>query len=122
MTPWIDVATGSVVGRDHGRTGKNNQDALAYVPLQEGIVAVVCDGCGSQPHSEVGAQLGAQLLTQAVARQLTRTALTDAAFWPAVQRQLVVGYLLKRRSSCLSPRPMLTTANSPRFRKPPSYG
>lgn len=90
MSPFIDVATGSVVGRDHRRTGKNNQDALAWAPLeQEGIVAVVCDGCGSQPHSEVGARLGASLMVQVVIQQLTRTSLADAGFWSAVQQQML---------------------------------
>lgn len=91
MNLWIDVAAGSVAGRDHISTGKNNQDALAWVDLQPGSVAVVCDGCGSQPHSEVGAQLGAQLVTQVVMRQLDRASLADATFWPTVQRQVLAG-------------------------------
>ncbi len=98
MNPWIDVAAGSVAGRDHIRTGKNNQDALAWVHLPQGGVAVVCDGCSSQPHSEVGAQLGAQLVTQVVVRQLDRTLLADATFWPTVQRQVLEGlYFLARQ-------------------------
>ncbi len=89
MNPWIDVATGTVVGRDHRQTGKNNQDAVAWLPLKQGVVAVVCDGCGSQPHSEVGAQLGAQMVTQTVVQLLEHTTLTDVEFWPIVQRQVL---------------------------------
>jgi len=46
------------IGRDHARVGRNNQDGV-FVSAR---VAVVTDGCGSQPHSEVGARLGAQFL------------------------------------------------------------
>lgn len=46
------------VGRDHVRVGRNNQDGV-FVSRD---VVVVTDGCGSQPHSEVGAQLGARFL------------------------------------------------------------
>jgi hypothetical protein len=98
MALRIQVATGSVVGRDHRRTGKNNQDALAWADLPQGIVAVVGDGCGSQPHSEVGAQLGAQLTVQAIAHQLEHIPLADADFWPAVQHRLLkrLGFLARQ--------------------------
>lgn len=49
---------GSVIGRDHARVGRNNQDGVAVLP----DVVVVTDGCSSQPQSEVGAQLGARFL------------------------------------------------------------
>ncbi|PZR13510.1 MAG: hypothetical protein DI536_12175 [Archangium gephyra] len=46
------------VGRDHVRVGRNNQDGA----FSSENVVVVTDGCGSQPQSEVGAQLGARFL------------------------------------------------------------
>ncbi len=49
---------GSVIGREHARVARNNQDGLAVLP----DVVVVTDGCSSQPQSEVGAQLGARFL------------------------------------------------------------
>jgi hypothetical protein len=71
MNDLFEVAAGSVVGRDHlGRgnllVGRNNQDAYAWSCTAEGLVAVVCDGCGSGGHSEVGANLGARLLVRAL--------------------------------------------------------
>jgi hypothetical protein len=48
----------SHIGRDHQRVGRNNQDGVFASPS----VVVVTDGCSSQPHSEVGAQLGARFL------------------------------------------------------------
>jgi len=89
MTNWIDVATGSVVGRDHRRLGKNNQDAVVWGDLNSGLVAIVCDGCGSQPHSEIGARLGASLMLKAIVRQCSQRPLTDAEFWPTVQQQVL---------------------------------
>ncbi len=57
----------SHLGRDHQRVGRNNQDGRYAGP---GVV-VVTDGCGSQPHSEVGAQLGARFLGDWLAAQPT---------------------------------------------------
>lgn len=58
------VAGGSVVGSLHRTRGINNQDAF-HSDYRDGRWALaVADGCGSQPGSEVGAKLGAQLLTR----------------------------------------------------------
>ncbi|MDP1822181.1 MAG: protein phosphatase 2C domain-containing protein [Archangium sp.] len=53
------------IGRDHLRIGRNNQDGVFTSPR----VAVVTDGCSSQPQSEVGAQLGARFLGQWLSNQ-----------------------------------------------------
>lgn len=65
----FEIAYGSVVGKDHissGKVlvGKNNQDAIAIRRNQDVIVAVVCDGCGSGAHSELGAIWGANNIAQ----------------------------------------------------------
>lgn len=66
-----DVACGSVVGSDHIASGKcligqNNQDAMVVHRGEDVITAFICDGCGSGRHSEVGAWLAANILTQKV--------------------------------------------------------
>jgi hypothetical protein len=66
------VACGSVIGHDHLRLGKNNQDAWQVMRSKHHLVAVVCDGCGSGLKSEVGAQLGARLITQSLINQYYR--------------------------------------------------
>jgi hypothetical protein len=66
------LAVASVVGRDHLKLGKNNQDALAHWSHGDLFCAVVADGCGSSAHSETGAQLGARLLCNALALKLGR--------------------------------------------------
>lgn len=70
MAPTFEIAGGTVTGQAHVAAGRNNQDAFSWEMNGEGLVAVVCDGCGSAPHSEVGAKLGARLITQAGARRL----------------------------------------------------
>jgi len=57
------VVQGTITGKYHLSIGKNNQDA-SQVRYGNGVVAVVCDGCGSSEHSEVGAQLGAHLIAE----------------------------------------------------------
>jgi hypothetical protein len=66
MLPPFDIAAASVMGREHSRAGRNNQDALSLLTQGEVLAAVVADGCGSGAHSEVGAQLGARCVAQAV--------------------------------------------------------
>lgn len=74
----FEVAGGSVPGRAHAAAGRNNQDAFTWANVGDGVVAVVCDGCGSSPHSEVGAKLGARLLVRAVVARLAERAPLEA--------------------------------------------
>ncbi len=62
------VTGGSVRGREHGSTGRNNQDAFFWRMAPEALAAVVCDGCGSAPESEAGARLGARLAVESLLR------------------------------------------------------
>jgi serine/threonine protein phosphatase PrpC len=90
MKPQFEVAAGSVAGREHTRTGKNNQDAFAWDSLDDAIVAVICDGCGSASHSEVGAQIGARIVVATLVRQLRCSqGLVAEGFWAIVQRRIL---------------------------------
>jgi Protein phosphatase 2C len=66
MTTDFQIAGGTVIGREHVTIGRNNQDAFCWSSTPDATVAVVADGCGSGVHSEVGAQIGARLLTEAL--------------------------------------------------------
>jgi len=66
----FEIAGGSVTGRAHVAARRNNQDAFCWAADADGLVAVVCDGCGSAPHSEVGAQIGSRLFARAATRLL----------------------------------------------------
>lgn len=58
--------TATVTGREHLRLGRNNQDGACVAQRGPTTVAVVTDGCSSQPFSEVGARLGARALASIV--------------------------------------------------------
>ena len=62
MMKEFEIAGGSVAGREHVLAGRNNQDAYCWLATEDALVALVCDGCGSSKHSEVGAKIGAALI------------------------------------------------------------
>jgi len=85
----FEYAMGSIIGRNHVATGKNNQDAYRVVLRSQFVVAVVCDGCGSGKYSEVGAQLGAKIVTDAIADLLDQgMAISNPNFWDILKTNL----------------------------------
>ena len=58
----FEFASGSVIGSYHTKTNKNNHDASFFIEQKDHIIGIVCDGCGSGEHSEVGAKIGAPAL------------------------------------------------------------
>ncbi|MBC7544418.1 MAG: protein phosphatase 2C domain-containing protein [Candidatus Sericytochromatia bacterium] len=56
------VSSGTIIGREHVRCHRNNQDGLAVTVTDDILVAVVTDGCSSGRYSEIGARLGASWL------------------------------------------------------------
>ena len=57
---------GQVTGRDHLLRRVNCQDSVGIRQLETAVIGIVCDGCGSGKHSEVGAKLVTEyLLNQA---------------------------------------------------------
>lgn len=54
---------GSVVGRDHSQAGRNNQDGYCVHNYDDHLIAVICDGCGSGSHSDVGAKIAARIIS-----------------------------------------------------------
>ena len=86
----FQLAGGSVLGLDHRRGGKNNQDAYGWRCQSGAIVAVVCDGCGSMPHSEVGAKLGVNLVLKSLLQSYDRYAtIDDPQLWQDLHRALL---------------------------------
>lgn len=71
MNPEFQCCAGSVPGRDHRLAGKNNQDAWHLIRNDGLVIAVVCDGCGSNPYSELGARLGASIVARWAAEHLS---------------------------------------------------
>src|SRR5688572_5356614 len=84
MHSLFEIAAGSVAGSDHLRAARNSHDAFHSEITADAVVAVVCDGCGSAEHSEVGAKIGARLVARAIAAHLPAHEL-DEHFWGHVQ-------------------------------------
>ncbi|MCR4280118.1 MAG: protein phosphatase 2C domain-containing protein [Candidatus Komeilibacteria bacterium] len=84
MKDLFEIAGGSVIGRHHRQSGRNNQDAFCILPGNDSIIAVVTDGCGSSPGSEVGAKLGAQLIANSLKRNLSLN-ISSTRYWDTVR-------------------------------------
>ncbi|WP_438000755.1 protein phosphatase 2C domain-containing protein [Sorangium sp. So ce185] len=83
----FEVAGGTVTGTDHLAVGRPNQDAYAFRAEGGCLAAVVCDGCGSGARSEVGAALGARLVTEQVLGALRRGGdIESPETWEEVRR------------------------------------
>lgn len=74
LTDNWEIAGGTIIGKEHVRNQKNNQDAWQIVRGEKALVAVVSDGCSAGSHSEVGAKLGSRLLAESLSRCLELSA------------------------------------------------
>lgn len=62
------ISQASMVGREHLRLHRNNQDAVQHRASTALIAGVVCDGCGEGRGSEAGARLCAAFVTDWLCR------------------------------------------------------
>lgn len=89
MKELFEIAGGSVIGREHLRSGQNNQDAYGGICCADYALAVVCDGCGSRAHSEVGAKIGVCLTIEALTSNAKKMTIDNSFFWQQVQQDLL---------------------------------
>ncbi len=90
MQAQFEIVAGSVTGTQHQRVGKNNQDAYYSLLSEQAAIAVVCDGCGSGQHSEVGAKIGARLVVETLWRAISSpTPHPPLLNWETVQQDLL---------------------------------
>jgi len=93
-TNW-KLTTAAVAGARHQRAARNGQDAVASWLGADAAAIVVCDGCSAGAGSEMGARLGAQLVTGALARRLAGGAAAgDEAMWRGVRAETVASLAL----------------------------
>jgi hypothetical protein len=86
----FSVGTGVVAGADHRHVDRPGQDAVAVHVTRDHAVAVVCDGCGSAPGSQVGAARGARLFAGARAERRARgAAVGDQDAWAAARADVI---------------------------------
>lgn len=91
LTERFSVSRAVAQGRDHRRRHRDGQDGAAVAVSALGIGLAVTDGCGSAPHSEVGARLGAAWLAENAPAHLASCPTRDDGAL-AIERGLV-GYL-----------------------------
>ena len=85
----INSATtaGSSHKNAHGPGAINNHDAVWPIQVGEDVVGgVICDGCGSMPHSEIGAKLGAKAIADIIAEECEKNGPID---WEIVTKRAV---------------------------------
>lgn len=91
MSENLHLAMASAMGAAHvnvGNPGKtNNQDAMAVKKYEHGFVVVLCDGCGSQPRSEIGADIGAHLIAGVVRDHLSRNLKLSELTWEEITNE-----------------------------------
>lgn len=64
----FEFAGATIRGKDHRMTDSNNQDAF-HIDTNDSCVALaVCDGCGSESQSDVGAKFGVRWVTSIASR------------------------------------------------------
>lgn len=73
----LSVSVGSVIGFEHKRLGKNNQDGVCVEMTEKILTAVVCDGCSSSRDSEVGAKILARFVAKELLHLASLTKLKD---------------------------------------------
>lgn len=88
----MHVATATATGSAHtnvGQPGKiNNQDAIVTLNHEKGFITVLCDGCGSQPKSETGADIGAHIIAKEVIRHLIEKNYQVKLNWSKITREV----------------------------------
>ncbi len=89
----FESAAATVLGREHARVGRNNQDAFHTRASAQGLVAVVTDGCGSGAASEVGARLGAWRAVDTALTLLAEGVGPDAPGFLALLEADLLGFL-----------------------------
>lgn len=101
----FEVVGGSVSGRSHAVIGKANQDAYAGRMDAMGFCGIVCDGCGSGARSEVGAALGARIISEKVLENIAEGhSLGDEKTWERIRWETleVFGALVKNMGQPIS--------------------
>ncbi|MEK7585486.1 MAG: protein phosphatase 2C domain-containing protein [Patescibacteria group bacterium] len=105
------AVTATAPGSAHinpGQPGKTStQDAVVSIKLPQGRVVVLCDGCGSQPYSGTGADIGAHLIAQAVIKDLARALTPEKLDWTEITAE--VGRTLHQAVRLFAPDDSSTT-------------
>ena len=75
--------------RPHGPGSINNQDAVLATEKDGVFVSVICDGCGSMPHSEIGAQFGVKEISKAIFKEMKHCQNPEEVNWELITEHVV---------------------------------
>lgn len=89
ITERFLITSGTVLGGEHARLARNNQDAIGLSVAGETICGVVADGCSEGRASEVGANLAAHWLAAWGPRYARASGFEPRRFAPALARGLI---------------------------------
>ena len=88
----MHIATATATGSAHinpGQPGKiNNQDALVVKKLANGHIVVLSDGCGSQPISGIGADIGANIIARVIDQHLSKISSLKQINWGSITKDV----------------------------------
>ena len=105
------LLSGTATGGNHIEAASNGQDALSVRTTANSIVVVVADGCSSQPHSEVGAQIIAPMLTAYIEQALRKgQSLKDPRIWTYI-RSLILAKILSVATDMAGDAPVAPVLN-----------
>jgi len=105
MKSQFEVAHGTIIGKLHRDEGKNNQDAFDWRSNASYTLGIVTDGCSRRmgpdgyqsTHCEVGAHIGARIITESIEHHLSRFVgrqiswgdATAQIFWERVRQDIL---------------------------------
>ncbi|EKD66614.1 MAG: hypothetical protein ACD_49C00029G0042 [uncultured bacterium (gcode 4)] len=95
----FECAKGSIIGRDHRRINKNNQDAYEVIEDDNYIIATVCDGCSDAQASEVGANIICRMLDAKMAEKIEN--LTFNLAYALDLDEVIRDFLEELRKECI---------------------
>lgn len=95
----FECAKGSIIGREHRRINKNNQDAYEVIEKDDYIIATVCDGCSDAQASEVGANIICRLLDAKMAEKIE--SLTFNLAYALDWNEVIQDFLEDLRKECV---------------------
>ena len=88
----IQIAGGSVTGSSHQHklNIRNNQDAFGWKVHQEEACVVICDGCGSGKHNEVGAKMFAERIPRQILLRSREIAMNNSDYaWDYIRWRII---------------------------------
>lgn len=109
----FQIAIGSTPGKHHRANNRNlapNQDRVCSFSSEDLFLGLVSDGCGSQPHSEYGAEATVRILERIItARTERRNMAMDETWFTTLYMGLVHRLVQNARNNFRNPHTALNT-------------